>query len=32
MIRFCYSSDGNYDLQTLPDRIESFLIDKKIKN
>ena len=29
MIRFCYSPDGNYDLQTLPDRIESFLIDKK---
>ena len=29
MIRFCYSSDGNYNLQNIPDRIESFLIDKK---
>ena len=29
MIRFCYSPDGNYNLQTIPDRIESFLIDKK---
>lgn len=29
MIRFCYSPDGNYNLQTLPDNSESFVIDKK---
>lgn len=29
MIRFCYSPDGNYNLQTLPDKSESFVIDKK---